>query len=107
MVLFGYDNAFTAPLVSLPLFVAKYQGPGYEGTYAFTVSYASNLLRLRRKLTELGEGLRPLALRTSNRGDGGSVCRRPSSKMAWAPEDNASSLYVLLCAWISFTAFCT
>ncbi|KAK4942049.1 hypothetical protein LTR10_018085 [Elasticomyces elasticus] len=37
MGLFGYDNAFTSPLVSLPLFVAKYQGPGYMGAYAFTV----------------------------------------------------------------------
>ncbi|OQV03444.1 hypothetical protein CLAIMM_08489 [Cladophialophora immunda] len=26
--LFGYDNAFIAPLLSLPEFIAKYQGPG-------------------------------------------------------------------------------
>lgn len=44
MVLSGYDNAFTSPLVSLPLFVAKYQGPGYTGTYAFTVRSPSNHL---------------------------------------------------------------
>lgn len=37
MGLFGYDNALTSPLVSLPLFVAKYQGPGHSGVYSFTV----------------------------------------------------------------------
>jgi hypothetical protein len=26
--LFGYDNNFAAPLAALPLFIAKYQGPG-------------------------------------------------------------------------------
>ena len=26
--LYGYDNAFAAPLVQLPLFIEKYQGPG-------------------------------------------------------------------------------
>jgi MFS family permease len=35
--LFGYDNAFAAPLVSLPLFVEKYQGPSSDGTLVFTV----------------------------------------------------------------------
>lgn len=27
MGLFGYDNSFAAPLISLPLFIEKYQGP--------------------------------------------------------------------------------
>ncbi len=35
--LFGYDNAFASPLVSLPLFVEKYQGPGFDGSLVFTV----------------------------------------------------------------------
>lgn len=30
--LFGYDNTFAAPLVALPLFVAKYQGVGIAFT---------------------------------------------------------------------------
>ncbi|KAH8802764.1 MFS transporter [Xylogone sp. PMI_703] len=34
--LFGYDNAFVSPLVSLPLFVNKYQGPGFGGALVFT-----------------------------------------------------------------------
>ncbi|OIW22790.1 MFS transporter [Coniochaeta ligniaria NRRL 30616] len=38
MVLFGYDNAVTAPLVSLPLFVEKFHGPGYKGNLAFTAN---------------------------------------------------------------------
>lgn len=36
--LYGYDNAFTSPLVSLPLFVNKYQGLGFDGLPVFTVS---------------------------------------------------------------------
>ncbi|CAK7204017.1 hypothetical protein SEUCBS139899_006768 [Sporothrix eucalyptigena] len=36
MVLYGYDNAFTSPLVSLPLFVAKYQSVKNKGLTAFT-----------------------------------------------------------------------
>jgi len=35
--LWGYDGSFIAPLISLPLFVAKYQGPGFDGSYVFTV----------------------------------------------------------------------
>lgn len=35
---YAYDNAFAAPLASLPLFVQKYQGPGFDGTLAFTVT---------------------------------------------------------------------
>ncbi|QYS96915.1 MFS domain-containing protein [Trichoderma simmonsii] len=34
--LYGYDNAFTSPLVSLPLFVNKYQGLGFDGLPVFT-----------------------------------------------------------------------
>ncbi len=34
MGLYGYDNAFASPLVQLPLFIEKYQGPGIS----FTVS---------------------------------------------------------------------
>lgn len=30
--LFGYDNTFAAPLVALPLFIAKYQGTGIAFT---------------------------------------------------------------------------
>ena len=37
LALFGYDSAFTSPLVSLPLFVERYQGPGPNGTLVFTV----------------------------------------------------------------------
>jgi hypothetical protein len=37
MGLFGYDNSFAAPLVSLPLFILKYQG---NLAPAFTVSNA-------------------------------------------------------------------
>jgi hypothetical protein len=32
MGLFGYDNSFAAPLVALPLFIAKYQGSGVSFT---------------------------------------------------------------------------
>lgn len=32
MGLFGYDNSFAAPLISLPLFIAKYQGPAASFT---------------------------------------------------------------------------
>ena len=43
--LFGYDNAFASPLVSLPLFVEKYQGPALiDGTLVFSVIYFLNLL---------------------------------------------------------------
>lgn len=41
MVLFGYDNSMTSPLVSLPLFVVKYHGPGYKGNLVFTVRHPS------------------------------------------------------------------
>lgn len=37
MGLFGYDNAFASPLVSLPLFVERYQGPGFQGALVFSV----------------------------------------------------------------------
>lgn len=37
--LFGYDNAVSSPLISLPLFVEKYQGSGpIDGALAFTVT---------------------------------------------------------------------
>jgi hypothetical protein len=32
MGLYGYDNNFAAPLVQLPLFIEKYQGPGLTFT---------------------------------------------------------------------------
>lgn len=32
MGLYGYDNNFAAPLVQLPLFIQKYQGPGLTFT---------------------------------------------------------------------------
>lgn len=30
--LYGYDNNFAAPLMQLPLFIEKYQGPGLTFT---------------------------------------------------------------------------
>lgn len=36
--LFGYDNAFSSPLISLSLFIEKYQGPAPAGLLVFTVS---------------------------------------------------------------------
>ncbi|KAL1894189.1 hypothetical protein Sste5346_005975 [Sporothrix stenoceras] len=38
MVLFGYDNAVTSPLVSLPLFVLKYGDAKSVGSFAFTAN---------------------------------------------------------------------
>ncbi len=38
--LYGYDNNFAAPLMQLPLFIVKYQGPAIS----FTVSIANLLL---------------------------------------------------------------
>jgi hypothetical protein len=35
--LFGYDNAFASPLVSLPLFVEKFQGRLVAGQLIFSV----------------------------------------------------------------------
>jgi hypothetical protein len=47
MGLFGYDNAFASPLVSLPLFVERYQGPGFQGALVFTVRLSRHVERKR------------------------------------------------------------
>ncbi|KAK9436261.1 MFS transporter, SP family, general alpha glucoside:H+ symporter [Metarhizium brunneum] len=44
MGLFGYDNAFASPLVSLPLFVERYQGPGFQGALVFSARNLSLII---------------------------------------------------------------
>lgn len=39
MGLYGYDNNFASPLMQLPLFIYKYQGPALT----FSVSYSPSM----------------------------------------------------------------
>jgi hypothetical protein len=48
--LFGYDNAFVSPLVSLPLFVEKYQGLGFDGSLVFTVFTCAFVIEISLKI---------------------------------------------------------
>lgn len=114
MGLFGYDNAFTSPLVSLPLFVAKYQGPGFEGAYAFTVRSpfhdrsAIPIISNRHVYLplELGKKLGFVDLCASHRRRNGRVRWRSSSEVARASEDHAGRLCPFCCAWLISTTFC-
>lgn len=44
MGLYGYDNSFAAPLMALPLFIARYQGPALSFTVSQEGSAASSIL---------------------------------------------------------------
>ncbi|OQV06594.1 hypothetical protein CLAIMM_11140 [Cladophialophora immunda] len=44
--LWGYDGALISPLISLPHFVAKYQGPGFDGAYVFSARNLDLLVAL-------------------------------------------------------------
>lgn len=44
--LYGYDNAFVAPLLSLPLFIVKYQGVAVAESFTVSIQFpvSNNLL---------------------------------------------------------------
>lgn len=95
--LWGYDTAFTAPLVSLPLFVEKYQGPGVNGSLAFTVKYFPYLILEKMCLTtEAGPKLGSYDCRSSNWRCLWIVNSNPSPEMVWPEEVFASCLLALL-----------
>lgn len=98
MGLFGYDNSFAAPLVSLPLFILKYQG---NVAPAFTVCIAvMPLLYANRVLTQLvpGEEPRPLGSSASRGcGDGNIHCCTCDGK-AREEKDFSDRLFLLLLA---------
>lgn len=67
--LFGYDNAFIGPLVSLPLFVLKYQGPGVGGLPVFTASSLDLMITIPVVGAALGVfGAVPLQTRLGRKG---------------------------------------
>lgn len=106
--LFGYDNAFASPLVSLPLFVEKYQGPALiDGTLVFSVIYFLNLLYRYALWLSIGPKFRSYYHSPSRRRGIRCRCLDFSATVAWAKDEFLAGILNVLYSWISSTAFCT